>query len=406
MIAAEAADAPDRADTAAGAAAQTARPWWAELGAVVPRSVAYAVRSGKRPDVPALASNPLAWATVAVDEFAIATAYLFNRRRAAGTADSVVGDAAEAVRRLRAAGVLDDPGLAHPQPPDHGAVRLSRRHRAGLDFEHVSFDSEYRPPVELPGGERWSAGDANLRAHAYILRRDGASRPWVVVLHGHRMGEPRDLRLLGSRRFQTDLDANVAHLVLPMHGPRGRTGAQPFPGVDPIANFLGMAQAVWDARTLLSWLRAQGASAIGVYGVSLGGHVAGLLAGLEDRLSCVVAGVPTCDLARMLSDTMQARWGDNAVAESHVRDDAFVQLSRLVSPLAFPPRLIRERLFVYGAVGDRLVTPEQALALWQHWDRPAILWLQGGHILNNMGASRRFVVNSFASCGVGSRQGG
>jgi hypothetical protein len=216
------------------------------------------------------------------------------------------------------------------------------------------------------------------------------------------MGEPRDLRLLGSRRLQHDLDANVAHLVLPMHGPRGRDGVPPFPGVDPIANFLGMAQAVSDARSLLSWLQQQGAGPLGVYGISLGGHVAALLAGLDDRLATVVAGVPTSDLATMLADTMRAHWGEEAVAASHVLDEDFRTLSRLVSPLTFPALLSRESLFVYGAVGDRLITPQQALALWRHWDRPAILWLQGGHILNNPGASRRFVADALADCGVGS----
>ena len=50
------------------------------------------------------------------------------------------------------------------------------------------------------------------------------------------------------------------------------------------------------------------------------------------------------------------------------------------------------------------MTPQQAVALWEHWDRPDIRWLQGGHIVNNLGASRRFVVDAMAACGVGVRQ--
>jgi dienelactone hydrolase len=388
--------------------AAEARPpaWWEELGAVLPRSVASVRRAarGGRTDVPALAANPLAWGSVAVDELAMSAAYLLSRRAAAEVAEPARADAAESVAGLRAAGVIDDPTLAHPAPTDVSAVRRTTRRRVGIDFEHVSFDSGYAPPVPLPGGERWAAD--NDSAHAYLLRRDTAPRPWVLVLHGHRMGEPRDLRLLGSRRLQSDLDVNVAHLVLPMHGPRGRGSGGGFPGVDPVANFRGMAQAVWDARLLLSWLRGQGATSVGVFGVSLGGHVAAMLAGLEPALDAVVAGVPTCDFATMLADTMRAHWGEAALAASHVGDEDFRSLSRLVSPLAFPPRLPRDRLFVYGAVGDRLITPQQAEALWRHWDRPAILWLQGGHIVNNTGASRRFVVDAFAGCGVaGMRRG-
>jgi hypothetical protein len=381
------------------------RPWWAELGQVVPRVVATAAQA-RRVDAdgpPPLSGNPLALATLAVDEVAISAAYLLSRRHAERVSQEALSAAREAVERLRAAGVVDDPVLAHPAPEPPTEVRLTRRRRAGVDFEHLSFVSCYAPPCALPGADEWAAGEPNRSTHAYLLRHGDRPRPWVVVLHGHRMGEPRDLRLLGSRRLQHDLGVDVAHLVLPMHGPRGRGGGHAFPGVDPVANLFGVAQAVWDARSLLAWLRERGDVRLGVYGVSLGGHVAGLLAGLDPDLACVVTGVPTCDIATMLADTMRARWGEAAVAASHVLDPASRQLSRIVSPLAFPPLPARDDLYIYAAVGDRLVTPQQALALWHHWDRPEILWLQGGHIVNNQGASRRFVVDAFAASRVGVR---
>ena len=396
---------------AAAAAAEAPRApqraWWAELGSVVPRTVSTAVRASRGGDgtgPPPLSTNPLTWATLAVDELTVSAAYLLSRRSAEEVTEQAVGDAAEAVRALRASGAVDDPRKIHASPGPPTEVRVTHRRRAGIDFEHVSFVSPYQPPADLPGAERWASGEANRRTHAYLLRRGDQPRAWAVVLHGHRMGEPRDLRLLGSKRLQHELGVDVAHLVLPMHGPRGRGGAHPFPGVDPVANLLGMAQAVADARTLLAWLRLGERLPIGVYGVSLGGHVAGLLAGLDDELACVVAGVPTADLSTMLADTMRARWGDETLRASHVLDPDARVLSRLVSPLAFPALVPRDKLHIYAAIGDRLVTPQQAMMLWEHWDRPQILWLQGGHILNNVGASRRFVVDAMAACGVGVRQ--
>ena len=376
--------------------------WWAELGSVVPRSVACAVQAARPADgaPPPLAVNPLAWATVAVDELVMSTAYLLSRRSARQVTEWAIDDAREAVARLRPLGILDDPRLAHPAPATPFGVRVTRRRRLGIDFEHLSFASHYRPPVDLPGSARWDEGEANRHAHVYLLRHGDRTRPWLVMLHGHRMGEPRDLWVLGSRRLQQELGVDVAHLVLPMHGPRGRGGSHAFPGLDPVTNFLGMAQSVHDARALLAWLRAAGAERIGVFGISLGGHLAALLAGVDADLACVVSGVPTSDFATMLADTMRTHWGDDTVAASHVLDDASRTLSRLVSPLALAPQLPWDRRFVYAAVGDRLVTPQQALALWRHWDEPPILWLQGGHIVNNLGASRRFVIDAMMSTGV------
>lgn len=405
MSAAAAAD--DRPAPAAAAAdgAVADRSWWAELGAVVPRAASFAWRAGRggrESAVPPLAANPLTWATVAVDELAVSAAYLLGRRRAEQVSAEAVADVVLAADRLAAAGVVAEPALAHPDPGAPDPVRLSRRHRAGVDFEHLSFPSRYRAPVEMPGAQCWADEPANRTVHTYLLR-GARSAPWVVVLHGHRMGEPRDLRLLGSVRLQRDLGVNVAHLVLAMHGPRGRDGGQPFPGIDPVRNFLGTAQSVSDARALLAWLRRDGAQSVGVFGISLGGHVAALLAAFDPDLAAVVVGVPTADLATMLADTMRARWGDAAVAESHVLDDAPRTLSRIVSPLAFPPAVPVGRRAIYAAVGDRLVTPQQALALWQHWERPPILWLQGGHLANNVSASRAFVTDAFARCGVTGR---
>src|SRR5436190_15280369 len=232
------------------AAAAPHRSWWAELGAVLPRSVTFA-RTARQPgsSVPPLSPNPLALATVAVDEMAMSAAYLFSRRSAERITDEALAEAVEAVRRLRAAGVVDDPALAHPAPGLPQNLRLTRRNRLGVDFEHLSFTSSYAPPAAVPGLERWEEQEGNAAAHAYLLRQSSRSdRPWVLVLHGTRMGEPRDLRLLGSLRLHRDLDVDVAHLVLPMHGPRARTGARAFPGVDAVRNFLGFAQAVSDAR--------------------------------------------------------------------------------------------------------------------------------------------------------------
>jgi hypothetical protein len=406
MSAAAAAATPDDTDQPA------LRPWWAELGSVVPRSVAYSVRAARprvmrgddgTPDdtgVPALSPSPLTWATVALDEFAMSAAYLITRRGAQEVSVAAQLAAQTAVDRLRRAGVLANPSLLYPEPALPAALRRSDRSRGGVEFEHVSFASSWRPPAPLPADVPWDAPDGNGRAHAFLLRHGDRPRPWVVVLHGHRMGEPRDLRMLGSRRLAADLGVDVAHLVLPLHGPRSRGLKHPFPGLDPVLNLIGMAQAAHDARALIAWLRGQSATRVAVFGISLGGHVAALLAGLDAELAAVVAGVPTADVSTMLADTMGGHWGSEVVDRSHVLDEAAVTLSRLASPLTFPPVLERDRLFIYAAVGDRLVTPQQALALWRHWDRPAIRWLQGGHILNNARAARNFVALALRSSGV------
>ena len=66
-------------------------------------------------------------------------------------------------------------------------------------------------------------------------------------------------------------------------------------------NVHATAQAVWDIRRLLSWIRAQQPeSPIGMNSISLGGYVTSLVASLEDGLMCAILGVPVADLIELL----------------------------------------------------------------------------------------------------------
>ena len=64
-------------------------------------------------------------------------------------------------------------------------------------------------------------------------------------------------------------------------------------------------------------------------------------------------------------------------------------ITHVVSPLAFTPKIPHEGRFIYAGIADRIARPDQARALWRHWDRPAIHWFQGGHILGLRDASTR-----------------
>jgi hypothetical protein len=56
------------------------------------------------------------------------------------------------------------------------------------------------------------------------------------------------------------------------------------------------------------------------------------------------------------------------------------EVLRPVSPLVLPPRVPKSGRMLFGAVADRLVTPDQVRDLWRHWDEPEIVWYQGGHV--------------------------
>jgi len=140
------------------------------------------------------------------------------------------------------------------------------------------------------------------------------------------------------------------------------------------------AQAAWDTRRLLSWVRgAEQAPAAGLQGISLGGLVTGLVACLDRDLACAIAGIPESDIVRGLRRTVEPllppfyeQWGLSWTPSERV--------ARAASPLNMEPLVPRERRFIYAGVADRWVRPGNVVALWEHWDRPTICWYQGSHL--------------------------
>jgi dienelactone hydrolase len=130
---------------------------------------------------------------------------------------------------------------------------------------------------------------------------------------------------------------------------------------------------------MLSWIRAQGAPAVGVTGLSLGGYQTALLAGLDGDLACAIPGIPLTDITGVVWRHGGTLHTTHAEHHGIVRDHVS-EVLRVVSPLALEPQVPFERRWIFGAVADQLVPPDQVRDLWLHWGRCKIEWYQGAHI--------------------------
>ena len=216
-----------------------------------------------------------------------------------------------------------------------------------------------------------------------VLRHPGRPRPWLVAVHGQGMGRPSDDRMLRVLRLHEELGLNLALPVLPLHGPRaaGFAPDQQFvSNVHPVNNVLGLTQSVWDLRRLLLWLRGdQEATAVGVLGLSLGSYACSLLSTVERDLACVVAVVPTSDLAGSLRSSEPALRSKRQLHRA-LYDERATLVHRVVSPVARPCLVAPDRRFIVAGQADRIASPAGAAELWRHWDEPSILWRPRGHV--------------------------
>ncbi len=282
----------------------------------------------------------------------------------------------------RARGWVEQPAQYHrtPAAPDRPSLRNVRAARH--NFEWLSFASGFTIDPELPGAARWARHTRNRRMGARVLRHATGQRPWLMCIHGYRMGVPAldfplfDVAYWHRRGF------NIIMPILPLHGPRRATWLTGGLFLDgPMVDLLhGESQALWDLRCCLAWIRAETPVApIAVLGFSLGGYNAALLAAFEPELACVIAGIPLTDIPATLWHHLPGAHRHYLEANGITPRRASAMLAP-VSPLHLAPKLAFERRFLFAATADQLVPPEQPLRLWEHWERPSMLWYHGSHL--------------------------
>ncbi|CAN5898820.1 alpha/beta hydrolase [soil metagenome] len=320
--------------------------------------------------------------TAAGDEFSMCTIVLTTGPVWVGARASRIGrETEDALDLFEQEGWLDFPTGYHTDPPPIEKLNREPLRYKKRSFEHLSFESGYEPHPEEPVRERWLAYEENRTAHAWVLHHPGEPRPWLVGLHGIRMGFHRgDFMLYRPDHLHHKLGLNLLLPILPIHGPRkaGPISGDRILSGDVMDTVHAGTQAIWDVRRLLGWLRLQDAPGVGVVGYSLGGYTAALLAGLESDVDCVIASNPAVDPSGLFwrnALSLTTRY----LKTEGVTEQKMEKLMHPVAPLAFTPQISHERRAIFCGVADRVVPASEAASLWRHWEQPRINWYQGSH---------------------------
>ena len=333
--------------------------------------------------VPEPRLNPKLAAGAAGDELSMAAIVLTTWPLAVGgNAKRIAGELEAALGLFGERGWLRDPKGYHRSPPPLEEVARGDLRHPETGFEHLTFESLYEPHPEEPGRGRWLSYGGNRTAHAWILRHPGGPRPWVVCVHGIRMGSPRgDVGLFRPEYLHHRLGLNLLFPVLPIHGPRrvGPVSGDRILSGDVMDTLHAGSQAVWDIRRLIARLRSfEGAPAVAVLGHSLGGYVAALLSCLEGGIDAVVVGNPAVHPSRLFwrnALSLATRY----LKTAGVGEEEMALLLDTVSPLAMPPLVQKERRAIFAGVADRVVPAVEANDLWRHWGEPRITGYGGTH---------------------------
>lgn len=248
-----------------------------------------------------------------------------------------------------------------------------------------AFTTAYRP-YQFAGAP--PAGPQVPRPEDKVLvehwmHEPGRARATVLGLHGFSSGNPRidAFMLFASQLFDHGLD--VALLTLPYHGARTPADAtfsgERF-GMPHVAGINeAVRQAIYEVHMLGGWLRQQSGVPVGLIGMSLGGYLAALMAGLTNAWDFVIPMVPPVCMGDLAWRFFARSRGYGPRKPPPFSREQLRAVYRLHSPLTYLPRVDKDRMLIVAARGDQFVPPEHPYALWRHWDKPEILWFAGSH---------------------------
>jgi fermentation-respiration switch protein FrsA (DUF1100 family) len=143
-----------------------------------------------------------------------------------------------------------------------------------------------------------------------------------------------------------------------------------------------MRQAVYDVRRAACWLAARpevDAKRLGVAGISLGGIVSALVAGVDPAISEGAFLLAGGDLSTILWGMPEGTPHRAAWLQSGRTREDLKTLTDPYDPLTYAQGLAGKRLLMIAGKVDEVVPPSSTLRLWEAAGRPAIRWYDCGH---------------------------
>lgn len=241
----------------------------------------------------------------------------------------------------------------------------------------LSFPSHYTVVCPLFQAE-YDRCAANHTVRARWWKHAEPPTATMIAVHGWTMGDQRvnSLAFLPGVFYQRGLD--VILVELPYHGTRKGSETDVFPSPDPVRTTETVAQAVWELRQILRLVRSTVHAPVGAMGMSLGAYLVSLWAGLDAMDFCIPL-VPLVAMDEVAWGAITRHPQFREWERAGLSFDLLQRALRVHSPLAHRLRCPKERAFIVTGIGDKLLPPRQAKLLWDHWKRPKILWLTGGH---------------------------
>jgi pimeloyl-ACP methyl ester carboxylesterase len=242
---------------------------------------------------------------------------------------------------------------------------------ADLEFKSkIHFKFQSPRPCEF-------AENNTVHGRLYRRAKDWRKFPTLILLHGGSDSLNHWYRFSQMVPAIHRAGFSAATLVAPYHFQRRVRRIEAF---DHLRVAEAFAQAVAEIRALTGWLLDQGCPSIALFGISLGGWLAGLTATRDSRPKAIVLAVPGVRRDYRATRGERVLWPpmrkalekQQAAREALDKTPMNLTLSQPVIP--------KENILLIQGRYDLLVEAERTEELWQKWDQPEIWRLPHGHV--------------------------
>lgn len=242
---------------------------------------------------------------------------------------------------------------------------------APKDFHLKGNEFQFRSAITTP----WNENNI-VHGNFFPCGENWRSQPAVILLHGWNDELNYRIRFPALAQRFNGMGCNAATIELPYHfqrRPRAAGAIRNFFSPDMLRTVEATRQAVADIRALRQWLTEQGCPRAGLWGVSMGAWLSGLVLCHDDKIDFAVLITPVSRTDRTVRDLAFCKSIRRSL-EGKTPDTKKLNL------IEHQPRLPRENILLIEAEHDLFVPKETVEELWRGWKEPPIWRLPYGHI--------------------------
>ncbi len=282
-------------------------------------------------------------------------------------------------------------------------VRSQKRWRLpGVESEDLIFESLY-DPIEPHFREHYYRRRRRIQTvYARRIRPENTSeRPRVLYIHGYMQPETYVEEMGLVTTMACMLGVEIIQMQPPYHG-RRRPKGSPYPGelywtADLVRSVEAIRQTLFDARTLLSALKAEKPGPVGIVGLSLGGSLCSILTCLEPRFDFSAPIIGHMDMGALLRDAPVLRAMRKDLARFGWTHEQFGDFFTRIGWDQLTSVIPSDRVMLIAARDDRFFDATIVEQMWKQWGEPEIHWYPTSHmgfipyVPSAVGHLRRFI---------------